>query len=112
MTGPTIAPYGRVARRVALEALSAEFHYYLEQAHINGWKPNCIGKPDVFTPERPATQEQAQAACAGCPMLEAVCRPYAVALKPRGVILGGISWGDDGKPAKLDDLAEPESLAG
>lgn len=77
-------------------AVKAEFNYMLDQAAKNGWedKINCHNRPDLFSDyRRIPTQEEAEALCKGCPMLE-LCRPYAAAYPPPRGVLGGVTWVD------------------
>lgn len=96
-----------------LSTVQDEWNFYLTEASRNGWanKVHCVDDPKPFTEQHPQpTQEEAQELCAGCPMFE-LCEEYAKLKKPRGVVLGGISWGDDRRPLRAVEPADNQSAA-
>lgn len=89
----------RVEAQAAGSDVRDEFNYMLEQAKINGWeiKIPCHGRAREFMDMRsPKSQEEAQALCEGCPLLQ-LHRQEAEIFRPPWGVAGGVSW-VDGKP--------------
>lgn len=111
------APHGigtpRRLKRPRME-IRAELEHYQEEAAVNGWsdKIPCYRRPDDFTEYGQAPhQAEAQELCAKtgqkCPLL-AICNEYAWSLKPKGMVLGGVSWTNDGQSSASGRPAYPD----
>lgn len=78
----------------AIRVVRAEFNQLLMDANKEGYDRRfpCFGKPEIYVDyDRSPSPEEAEAMCAGCPILDEH-REYGLVTKPGWGIHGGIAY--------------------
>lgn len=74
-----------------------EYNQITDQASRNGWRPKCKDNPGPYMDfDEPPTPEEAEALCAGCPIIE-LCFERAIANHEKFGVWGGFVF-VNGKP--------------